>query len=60
MLPAFGIDPYLITIQMEIPQRQVKQARDRRIRADVQFVRLDPVCGDRVLCCLEVELPDAN
>jgi hypothetical protein len=31
------------------------QPRDGRIRAEVQFIRLDPVCCDRLLCRLEVK-----
>jgi hypothetical protein len=50
----------LITIQRRFGGDGRSNPRDGRIRADIEFIRSNPVCGDGLLGGFQVELPAAN
>jgi hypothetical protein len=60
VLAAFGVDPDLIGMQERRHGDRWRNLYGGWLRADVGFISIDPVYGDRLLGCLEVELPFAN
>ena len=60
ILPTFGVDPNVVRIERRLRSGGRSDPLDGRIRTEIQFIRFDPVCGDGLLGCFQVEPPTAN